>query len=354
MADLTDKISLEIESGAKTADNGISKLIKDLKELHNNMDITADGTESLAQQLKDLGVDLNYSKLKSTLTKQSSDILQYTTASGKLLTINRKIKDNNAEYVTSLKSVNTVLDNAKTSMKTFIPLQEQLSKLGVVDIDLKKPTESFRTLTDEMYKYKTRTGETVTITKKLVDGETVFNVSVKKTNNSLNERNSVLSALTKGISGLIVKGKIILGTLKDMAFKMADIVEGASEYEEALNLFVVSMGDKAEEATAWVERFSTALYLDPRNVMQYMGSLNSLISGLGVGSDNSYKMSKNLTQLAYDLSSFKNMKFEEAFRKIQSGISGEIEPLILAAIIRECYRKCSELIHIRCDNKCYC
>lgn len=38
-------------------------------------------------------------------------------------------------------------------------------------------------------------------------------------------------------------------------------------------------------------------------------------------------MSKNLTQLGYDLSSFFNISVEDAMQKLQSGISGELEPL---------------------------
>ena len=68
-------------------------------------------------------------------------------------------------------------------------------------------------------------------------------------------------------------------------------------------------------------------------------SLNSLIKGLGVGADEAYLMSKNLTQLVYDLASFKNLDIETSFRKIQSAMSGEIEPLTLVAIICEYYRK---------------
>ena len=42
-------------------------------------------------------------------------------------------------------------------------------------------------------------------------------------------------------------------------------------------------------------------------------------------------MSKNLTQLSYDISSFYNISTEEAYNKVQSGFAGELEPLILAA-----------------------
>lgn len=249
MADLTNEISLDIQTAMK--ETGVSKLISDLKELRSGMDVTEDSTASLVDQFKNLKVNLTDSKLKSTISSINSDVLKYTTSTGQLVTVNRKVKGG--------------LDN--------------------------------------------------------------YTVSLKNMNNQLQKSNSLWSAFTKGISGMIVKTQIVWGTLKNMMFSLSDVVKTATEYEEAMNLFVVSMGEKAEEATAWIERFSTALYLDPSNVMQYMGSLNSLISGLGVGADKSYLMSKNLTQLAYDLASFKNMKFEEAFTKLQSGISGEIEPL---------------------------
>lgn len=279
MADITDSIALEIKSGTQTADTGVAKLINDLKELHQSMENGEQGVQSLKQQLNDLGVNLQGSKLKSSISSVNSDVLKYATTSGQMVTVNRKVKDGIDKYT----------------------------------------------------------------------------VSVKNLNNELKKGTSLWSAFTKGASGLLVKANIIWGNFKTGANKLFEMTEGATDYEEALNLFTASMGKNAEKATKWIEKFSTALYLDPANLMQYMGSLNSLIRGLGVGSDNSYKMSQNLTQLAYDLSSFKNMKFEEAFTKIQSGISGEIEPLILVAIICEYYRKCGEPSHGGCDNNyCYC
>ena len=251
MADLKDTISLEIQSGTKSTDNGITKLINDLRQLHNGMNVGEKGVKSLSNQFKELGINLGTSKLKSSISSVNSDLLRYVTTSGQVVTVNRKVKNGIDSYKVSLKNVNK----------------------------------------------------------------------------ELKESTSLWSAFTKGISGAIVKLRIIYDAVSNIAYKMGDIVDGASEYEEAMNLFFVSMGSKAEEATKWVENFSTALYLDPANTMQYMGSLNSLITGLGVGADKSYIMSKNLTQLAYDLASFKNMKFEEAFTKLQSGISGEIEPL---------------------------
>ena len=52
-----------------------------------------------------------------------------------------------------------------------------------------------------------------------------------------------------------------------------------------------------------------------------------IATGFGLGADNAYKMSKNLTQLTYDISSFYNLNIDEAAQKVQSAIAGELEPV---------------------------
>lgn len=330
MADITDSIALEIKSGTQTADTGIKVLIDDLKKLKQGIDTNLTGTHDLQNQLKTLGVDLNNSKLKETITSINSDILKYNTSSGQMVTINRKIKDGVNDYTVSMKELHNQIQesNVQKIAKEFGTLDSQLEKLGVSDIDLSKPISSLKTINSETTKYKTKTNEVVTVVKKSKDGIDAYTVSVQKLNKHLQNGTSLWSAFTKGASGLLVKINILWSNFKQGASQLLDMIQGATDYEEALNLFTASMGKNSEKATQWIEKFSTALYLDPANLMQYMGSLNSLISGLGVGADNSYKMSQNLTQLAYDLSSFKNMKFEEAFTKIQSGIAGKIICLV--------------------------
>ena len=203
-------------------------------------------------------------------------------------------------------------------------------------------------------KFKTTGGDVVTVIKKMKDETDNYTVSVKKASTETAKSTGIFGSFTKGISGALLKFGIIKSALSGLSNKTVDVTRQATEYEEALNLFTVTMGSKAAEATKWVEKFSKALYIDDSGLMQYMGSLNSLIKGLGVATDKSYIMSKNLTQLVYDLASFKNLDIETSFRKIQSAMSGEIEPLTLVAIICEYYRKRSQPTNVGCDNLCYC
>ena len=108
---------------------------------------------------------------------------------------------------------------------------------------------------------------------------------------------------------------------------LGSAINKASEYQEDLNLFTVSMGQYAEEAYNYAQKVSEIVGIDPAEWMRNQGVFNTIITGFGVAGDKAAFMSKNLTQLAYDLSSFYNMDVASAMQKVQSGIAGELEPM---------------------------
>ena len=108
---------------------------------------------------------------------------------------------------------------------------------------------------------------------------------------------------------------------------IASWINQSNSYIENLNLFHVSMGEYTEEAQKFAETASEIMGIDPGQWMRNQGVFMTLATGFGVASDRAYIMSQNLTQLGYDLSSFFNITYEDAFQKLQSGISGELEPL---------------------------
>ena len=101
----------------------------------------------------------------------------------------------------------------------------------------------------------------------------------------------------------------------------------SSDYVENVNLFTVSMGEYANEAKRYAETVGEVMGIDPGEWMRNQGVFMTLATGFGVASDRAALMSKNLTQLGYDLSSFFNLSYEDAMQKLQSGLSGELEPL---------------------------
>ena len=100
-----------------------------------------------------------------------------------------------------------------------------------------------------------------------------------------------------------------------------------NDYVEALNLFNVALGDCAGAAKEYAESVSAIAGIDMEEWMTYQGAFYQLADGYGLASDASERMSKNLTQLAFDLSSLWNVDAETAFQKLQSGMSGQIKGL---------------------------
>lgn len=108
---------------------------------------------------------------------------------------------------------------------------------------------------------------------------------------------------------------------------LGSAINRASKYLEDMNLFTVSMGKYAKEAYKYAQQVSEVMGIDPAEWMRNQGVFNTIITGFGVASDKAALMSKNLTQLGYDISSFYNISFAESMQKVQSGIAGELEPL---------------------------
>lgn len=129
-----------------------------------------------------------------------------------------------------------------------------------------------------------------------------------------------------------VSWRIVYGTFSQIWNMLSNTVESAADYEESLNLYTVALGKYAEQARSWVTEISDALYLDPSNIMQYTGALYNLVEGYGVTSEAAYKMSTNLTQLAYDMSSYLNIDVEAAYTKLQSAMSGQSRAVATAGI----------------------
>lgn len=102
---------------------------------------------------------------------------------------------------------------------------------------------------------------------------------------------------------------------------------------ESENLFSVSMGKMSDSARAWSEDLRKNLGLNSYEVRKNIGTFNVMLKSMGLTEDAAFGMSKGLTQLAYDMASFYNLSTDEAFQKLQSGISGEVEPLKRLGII---------------------
>lgn len=118
-----------------------------------------------------------------------------------------------------------------------------------------------------------------------------------------------------------------LVSLKAIAIYLGNAAEKFNSYYEAANLFGVSMKGLTGEASTFINKMETLLGIDPTEAMNNMATIQGLTTSFGMTSDKAYVLSKNLTQLGYDLASLKNIPVAESFTKIQAAISGELEPI---------------------------
>ena len=151
----------------------------------------------------------------------------------------------------------------------------------------------------------------------------------------------------KKISANLSGGAFVLGMRK-----VAQVCGGAlaqvNEYIEAMNLAQTVMGgsqftkmggtlnginyegdyDIATGAgNGFWAKAQDLMGIDAAQAIKYQAVFEDIITGMGVGRTAAEKMSQQLTQLGYDISSFNNLDIETAMLKIQSGISGELEPM---------------------------
>ena len=308
----TDTLIIDIQGTARDATKEIDNLVKSLEKLQTQ----------LSNTVKASG---NFSQLKKNLSGASATTTKTTTPKVSTPDVG---SINTTDNMTALAAQSTAISRQGSLLANF---KSQLDSVGMseqsVANQISKTTKETTRGTTETTKYETSLGNLLTVTAQTRNGLTRFSTTLKQVNKQAQSSTSIFKAMTSGISGAALQFQIVWSTIRGVATGLGSFAMQGAEYYESLNLFATTLADKAQEAMDWVNMFSDALYLDPSNVMQYMGTFDSLIKGLGVGEDNAYLMSQQLTQLTYDLASFKNLDFETAFQKLQSGISGEIEPL---------------------------
>lgn len=186
-------------------------------------------------------------------------------------------------------------DSCQKISAALTPLASQLDKVG----------NAFAKLPPQLSKVVTQANRV-----------TAANERQKKSYMSLsNQLNNFMRSAAKLVS------------LKAIATYLGNAAEKFNSYYEAANLFGVSMKGLTGEASTFINKMETMLGIDPTEAMNNMATIQSLTTSFGLASDKAYVLSKNLTQLGYDLASLKNIPVAESFTKIQAAISGELEPI---------------------------
>lgn len=155
--------------------------------------------------------------------------------------------------------------------------------------------------------------------KSAVNSTIRFSSANQKASTSLSSLASQLETIKKRAAQLV--------SLKAIATYLANAVTKFNDFYEATDLFNNAMGELSGQATELINKMESLLGIDPTEAMTNIATIQSLATSFGLASDKAYILSKNLTQLAYDESSYWNKDTATTFTAIASAISGELEPI---------------------------
>lgn len=304
-------------SGSTTALSKVAAGISQIKNAVNNMN-----TGDFANKINRISSSLGNLKDQTDSLKISASIGNQLAAINQAIT---NLPDTPGEKLRNLASgLQPLSELGRSNMTSFInqlkKLPEVIQELEKADIDkftqqMKDLASAMKPFADEMNKVSSGFSAFPSRIQRLITSTEQYNGTVRRATTSTNAWNSALKAIS-------------FAAIYRAAAKLLGIaIAKSSQYTEDLNLFTVSMGKYAEEAYNYAQKVSDVMGIDPAEWMRNQGVFNTIITGFGVAGDKAAFMSKNLTQLGYDLASFYNIDFESAMQKVQSGISGELEPL---------------------------
>ena len=126
--------------------------------------------------------------------------------------------------------------------------------------------------------------------------------------------------------GAIKKSLGAIGYMSVVRY-LGSAVQSVNAYVENINLFQVSMGEFYDEAFSYAQLVSEKLGVDPSQWMRNQGVFMSMANGFNMARDQAYALGEGLTELSYDLSSLYNEDMDRSALRLQSALSGEIEPI---------------------------
>lgn len=297
-----DSLQIEIEATSSDAAAKIDALAAAL----TNLKTAAKGGAGLTTASKQMQALANVAKLINSNSINTAKLKEMTGALNGLSSIQKS----------------SGLSSTINALKKLPQISESLEKadLGKFAVQMNQVADAMRPLATEM--------------QRVSSGFSAFPIRIQKiiqSNTGLADSNSKAAksfgVLGTGISSTQAKFGIYSVVFRQIARTASDWVKESNDYVENLNLFTVAMGDAAESALEYAEAVKEAVGIDPSEWIRNQGVFKQITGGFGVMEEKANLMSKNLTQLGYDISSFYNISIEEAMEKLQSGIAGEIEPL---------------------------
>lgn len=269
----------------------------------------------------EIQIETNATKATNGLDSLAASLAKLKTAIGDTSGLANNLKD----IATALNTFSSV-----GKIRMTVPVN-QLKKLGTVvpilgNAQATQMADNLRKIADSVATFSATAG----VGKQMKDaakGMDALAKSSQRYEKAIAQNDKANKGTLFSLSQFVNQYRRLYHVIDEVVDVCADYFNISNEYIEALNLFKVSMGDASDAALEYAETVSMAMGIDPAEWISNQGTFQRMSTGFGIASNEAEIMSKNLTQLAYDLSSFFNTDITTAMEKLQSGMSGQIKGL---------------------------
>lgn len=307
-----DGILIDIEGSSKSAESGIERTINSLKELKSTVQSSISGVNSLRVRFDQLGnvkgVTATLKNLSDTVKRQKAD---YSSLA-------ESVKNVAAQY-------SALSPKAKQAAKDAIKVAEALNGLSGKRANVS--TSEASTMLNDLSNALSKGNYNTEQIQDIANAYAKLPPEIKKVIAANDKLQSSNTKTGKSFTWFLTKLGAVTYIINRIGKSLSSTTNESNKYVEDLNLFTAAMGKYTEQAKSYAETVSEIMGIDPAEWMRNQGIFMTLATGFGVVSDRAEIMSRNLTQLGYDLASFFNIGVDEVMQKLQSGISGELEPL---------------------------
>lgn len=337
--------AIKVVSGFNTAvrDMGNSaKVAQVITRVVNNMDKLTTGQMKAATSSRNLRTELdkeaNSWRNLSAAEQKAVNQLAFRAKEKRYSDVPESDKP---VFTTSQGAVTSTMGSQEKELQRIKTLQQQIKSFSLLPPDAQAAAQRIAEL-GRQYTYLDSTGKQVTVTQRQINSELsrvqgeakraaeaakrLAAEQSRAAQASKHQKKSLLDSIGafgkftaiawSVIAAFRVLGKVFTATVgKQMS------------YFETLNFATVTFGNAYDEAFKFSQVMSSGLGFDPAEMLKTQSSVNELATSMGIGAKNSYTMSQGLTQLAYDLASFRDVPIEQVFQNIQSGIAGEARAL---------------------------
>lgn len=114
---------------------------------------------------------------------------------------------------------------------------------------------------------------------------------------------------------------------------VSQIVNAASDLNEQMSATGATFGGASSQVVKAAEEQARAFGVVKSEYLESANGLGAIFKASGLSEQAAAQMSVQFTNLATDLSSFRNLDFPDALNKIRSGLVGEAEPLRTVGVL---------------------